>query len=54
MKNFVKGNMAKETGRISCATAFILGYTKSLSDFGQIAQGPYGLLLSASLSCCNA
>ena len=38
MKNFKKGNIAKETGRSSCVPAFILDYTEGfLHDFGQIA-----------------
>lgn len=38
MKNFKKGNIAKETGRSSCVSALFLGYTEGfLHDFGQIA-----------------
>lgn len=55
MKNFMKEDIVKDTGRSLCAHAFILGYTKSFFNvFGRIALGPYGLLLSAPLSCCNA
>lgn len=37
MKNFKKGNIAKETGRSSCVPAFTLGYTECfLHDFRQI------------------
>lgn len=54
MKNFKKGGIAKETERSSCVPAFILGYAEGfLHDFGQVAQGLYGLLLTASLSCRN-